>query len=70
MELNSLGKSRISTAGALALRRDLVKPGEIFGRCFRFLNAQAARQSVRIMSELEARAPACWSAIAAAFRTR
>jgi len=29
-------KSRISTAVALALRRDLVKPGEMIRRCFRF----------------------------------
>jgi hypothetical protein len=41
----------------LALRRDLVKPGEIVSSLLPLYNAQATKQNVRIMSELEPALP-------------
>ena len=57
VELNHLREIADIDRGALALRRDLVKPGEMIRSLLPVLNAQAARQSVRIMSELEPALP-------------
>jgi signal transduction histidine kinase len=43
--------------GALTLRRDLVKPGELIKSLLPILNAQATKQGVRILSELEPALP-------------
>lgn len=57
VELNHLREIADIDRGALALRRDLVKPGEIIRSLLPLLNAQATRQSVRILSELEPALP-------------
>jgi signal transduction histidine kinase len=57
VELNHLREIAELDRGALALRRDLVKPGEMIRSLLPVLNAQADRQSVRIMSELEPALP-------------
>ena len=57
VELNHLREIADIDRGALALRRDLVKPGEIVSSLLPLYNAQAAKQGVRIMSELEPALP-------------
>jgi signal transduction histidine kinase len=57
VELNHLREIADIDRGALALRRDLVKPGEIIRSLLPLLNAQATKQSVRILSELEPALP-------------
>jgi signal transduction histidine kinase len=57
VELNHLREIADIDRGALALRRDLVKPGELIRSLLPVLNAQAVKQSVRIMSELEPALP-------------
>jgi signal transduction histidine kinase len=57
IELNHLREIADLDRGALALRRDLIKPGEIIRSLLPLLNAQAAKQGVRIMSELEPALP-------------
>ena len=57
VELNRLREIADIDRGALALRRDLVKPGEMIRSLLPVLNAQAAKQGVRIMSELEPALP-------------
>lgn len=57
VELNRLREIADIDRGALALRRDLVKPGEMIRSLLPVLNAQAAKQGVRIISELEPALP-------------
>ena len=57
VELNHLREIADIDRGALALRRDLVKPGEIVSSLLPLYNAQATKQGVRIMSELEPALP-------------
>jgi signal transduction histidine kinase len=57
VELNHLREIADIDRGALALRRDLVKPGEIIRSLLPLLNAQATKQGVRIISELEPALP-------------
>jgi signal transduction histidine kinase len=57
VELTHLREIADIDRGALALRRDLVKPGEIIRSLLPLLNAQATKQSVRILSELEPALP-------------
>jgi signal transduction histidine kinase len=57
VELNHLREIADIDRGALALRRDLVKPGEIIRSLLPLLNAQATKQGVRIVSELEPALP-------------
>jgi signal transduction histidine kinase len=57
VELNHLREIADIDRGALALRRDLVKPGEIIRSLLPLLNAQATKQGVRILSELEPALP-------------
>jgi len=57
VELDHLRQIADIDRGALALRRDLVKPGEMIRSLLPLLNAQAAKQSVRVMSELEPALP-------------
>ena len=57
VELNHLREIADLDRGALALRRDLVKPGEMIRSLLPVLNAQAEKQGVRIMSELEPALP-------------
>jgi signal transduction histidine kinase len=57
VELNHLREIADIDRGALMLRRDLVKPGELIKSLLPILNAQAARQGVRILSELEPALP-------------
>lgn len=57
VELNHLREIADIDRGALALRRDLVKPGEMIRSLLPVLNAQAAKQSIRIMSEVEPALP-------------
>jgi signal transduction histidine kinase len=57
VELNHLREIADIDRGALALRRDLVKPGEIIRSLLPLLNAQATKQNVRILSELEPALP-------------
>ena len=57
VELNHLREIADLDRGALALRRDLVKPGDMIRSLLPVLNAQAARQTVRIMTELEPALP-------------
>jgi signal transduction histidine kinase len=57
VELNRLREIADIDRGALALRRDLVKPGEMIRSLLPVLNAQTAKQGVRIMSELEPALP-------------
>jgi signal transduction histidine kinase len=57
VELNHLREIADLDRGALALRRDLVKPGEIIRSLQPLLNAQATKQGVRILLELEPALP-------------
>jgi signal transduction histidine kinase len=57
VELNHLREIADIDRGALTLRRDLVKPGELIKSLLPILNAQATRQGVRILSELEPALP-------------
>jgi signal transduction histidine kinase len=57
VELNHLREIADIDRGALALRRDLVKPGEVIRSLLPLLNAQATKQGVRILSELEPALP-------------
>jgi signal transduction histidine kinase len=57
VELNHLREIADIDRGALALRRDLVKPGEIIRSLQPLLNAQATKQGVRILLELEPALP-------------
>jgi len=57
VELTHLREIADIDRGALALRRDLVKPGEIIRSLLPLLNAQATKQGVRILSELEPALP-------------
>jgi signal transduction histidine kinase len=57
VELNQLREIADIDRGALALRRDLVKPGEMIRSLQPLLNAQAAKQGVRILLELEPALP-------------
>jgi signal transduction histidine kinase len=57
VELNHLREIADIDRGALMLRRDLVKPGEIIRSLLPLLNAQATKQGVRILSELEPALP-------------
>jgi signal transduction histidine kinase len=57
VELNHLREIADIDRGALALRRDLVKPGEIIRSLLPLLNAQATKQGVRILSETEPALP-------------
>jgi signal transduction histidine kinase len=56
-ELSHLRQIADIDRGALALRRDFVKPGDLIRSLLPILNAQAARQGVRILSELEPALP-------------
>jgi two-component system sensor histidine kinase KdpD len=57
VELNHLREIADIDRGALTLRRDLVKPGEIIRSLQPLLNAQAAKQGVRILLELDPALP-------------
>ena len=57
VELTHLREIADIDRGAMALRRDLVKPGEIIRSLLPLLNAQASKQGVRILSELEPALP-------------
>jgi signal transduction histidine kinase len=57
VELNHLREIADIDRGALTLRRDLVKPGEIIRSLQPLLNAQATKQGVRILLELEPALP-------------
>jgi signal transduction histidine kinase len=57
VELSHLREIADIDRGALALRRDLVKPGEIIRSLQPVLNAQAKKQGVRILMELEPALP-------------
>jgi len=57
VELNHLREIADIDRGALALRRDLVKPGETIRSLLPVLNAQAEKQGVRILPELEPALP-------------
>ena len=57
IELTHLREIADIDRGALTLRRDLVKPGELIKSLLPILNAQATKQSVRILSELEPALP-------------
>jgi signal transduction histidine kinase len=57
VELDQLRQIADIDRGALALRRDLVKPGDLIKSLLPTLNAQAAKQGVRILSELEPALP-------------
>ena len=57
VELTHLREIADIDRGALALRRDLVKPGEIIRSLLPLLNAQATKQGVRILEELEPALP-------------
>jgi signal transduction histidine kinase len=57
VELNHLREIADIDRGALKLRRDLVKPGEIIRSLQPLLNAQATKQGVRILLELEPALP-------------
>jgi signal transduction histidine kinase len=57
VELNHLREIADIDRGALTLRRDLVKPGEIIKSLQPLLNAQATKQGVRILLELEPALP-------------
>jgi signal transduction histidine kinase len=56
-ELNHLRQIADIDRGALALRRDLVKPGDLIRSLLPILNAQAVKQGIRILSELEPALP-------------
>jgi signal transduction histidine kinase len=57
VELKHLREIADIDRGALALRRDLVKPGELIKSLLPILSAQATKQGVRILSELEPALP-------------
>jgi signal transduction histidine kinase len=57
VELSHLREIADIDRGALTLRRDLVKPGELIKSLLPILNAQATKQGVRILSELEPALP-------------
>jgi signal transduction histidine kinase len=57
VELKHLREIADIDRGALALRKDLVKPGELIKSLLPILNAQATKQGVRILSELEPALP-------------
>jgi len=57
VELNHLREIADIDRGALTLRKDLVKPGELIKSLLPILNAQATKQGVRILSELEPALP-------------
>jgi len=57
VELSHLREIADLDRGALALRRDLVKPAEIIRSLLPVLNAQAEKQGVRILPELEPALP-------------
>jgi signal transduction histidine kinase len=57
VELNHLREIADIDRGALTLRRDLVKPGEIIRSLQPLLNAQATKLGVRILLELEPALP-------------
>jgi signal transduction histidine kinase len=57
VELTHLREIADIDRGALKLRRDLVKPGETIRSLLPLLNAQASKQGVRILSELEPALP-------------
>jgi signal transduction histidine kinase len=57
LELNHLREIADIDRGALALRRDLVKPGEMIRSLLPVLNAQASKQNVRVMTEIEPALP-------------
>lgn len=57
VELTHLREIADLDRGALALRRDLVKPAEIIRSLLPVLNAQATKQGVRILPELEPALP-------------
>jgi signal transduction histidine kinase len=57
VELNHLREIADIDRGALTLRRDLVKPGEIIRSLQPLLNSQATKQGVRILLELEPALP-------------
>jgi signal transduction histidine kinase len=57
VELNHLREIADIDRGALTLRRDLVKPGEIIRSLQPLLNAQATKQGVRILFELDPALP-------------
>lgn len=57
VELNHLREIADIDRGALTLRRDLVKPGELIKSLLPILNAQATKQGVRILSEVEPALP-------------
>jgi signal transduction histidine kinase len=56
-ELDHLRQIANIDRGALTVRRDLVKPGDLIRSLLPVLNAQAAKQSVRILDELEPALP-------------
>lgn len=56
-ELNQLRQIADIDRGALTVRRDLVKPGDLISSLLPVLNAQAAKQGVRILPELEPALP-------------
>ncbi|HKR08386.1 MAG TPA: hypothetical protein VJS39_04280 [Gemmatimonadaceae bacterium] len=56
-ELKHLREIADLDRGALALRRDLVKPGELIRSLLPVLKAQAAKQGTRILDELEPALP-------------
>lgn len=56
-ELKHLREIADLDRGALALRRDLVKPGELIRSLLPVLNAQALKQGTRILPELEPALP-------------
>ena len=57
VELNHLREIADIDRGALALRRDLIKPGEIIRSLQPVLNAQAKKQGVKILLEIEPALP-------------
>lgn len=56
-DLNHLRQIADIDRGALTLRRDLVKPADLIRSLLPILNAQAAKQGVRILPELEPALP-------------
>jgi signal transduction histidine kinase len=57
VELNHLREIADIDRGALTLRRDLIKPGEIIRSLQPVLNAQAKKQDVKILLEIEPALP-------------
>lgn len=56
-ELNHLRQIADIDRGALTVRRDLVKPGDLINSLLPVLNAQATKQGVRLLPELEPALP-------------